>query len=256
MLKSLPAVVLLALTCSVVSAQAADPKVLVYTRNGKGYVHENIATSVAMIKTLGASHGFSVDATDDPKVFTYDNLRRYKAIVFSNSNNEAFENDAQREAFRKFMESGGGLVGIHIATGSERNWPFFWSVMGGKFLRHPKLQKFTVEVKEPSHPATAALPAKFAWEDECYLFEHMNPTTKVLLATDPAAVEDPKRLEQPGELRNNAYALSWYNTLHGGRQFYTALGHKTEHYADPLFQKHVLGGIRWVLGMKAVGKTK
>ena len=136
---------------------AAQKKVLVYTKNGKGYVHENIATSVDAIRTLGAQNGFVVDASDDPKVFTPENLKQYKAIVFSNSNNEGFESDAQREAFKKYVQAGGGVVGIHIATGTERQWPYFAAVMGGRFVRHPKLQRFTVTVKDRTHPATKVL---------------------------------------------------------------------------------------------------
>jgi uncharacterized protein len=237
------------------SAYAAQNKVLVYTRNfvttGKGYVHENIATSVDAIRELGKQNGFEVDSSDDPKVFASDHLKQYKAIVFSNSNNEAFENDAQRNALRKYIETGGGLVGIHSASGSERAWPYFWSLMGGKFIRHPKLQKFTVTVRDRTHPATAGLPATFEWEDECYLFDKMNPDVKVLLTADPSQLDDPKRTEQPGELREGKYPISWYNTFDGGREYYIGLGHKKEHYADPLLRQQILGGILWAIGEKS-----
>ena len=84
-------------------AAAAQNKVLVYTKNGKGYIHENIATSVEAIRSIGAESGFDVEASDDPSVFTVENLKRYKAVVFSNSNNEGFDTDAQREAFKKYV---------------------------------------------------------------------------------------------------------------------------------------------------------
>src|SRR4051812_23589839 len=93
---------------------AAERKVLVYTRSftpdGKGYIHANIATSVETIRKMGAENGFAVDASEDPKVFTDANLKQYAALIFSNSNNEAFENDAQREAFKRYIQSGGGFV--------------------------------------------------------------------------------------------------------------------------------------------------
>lgn len=225
-------------------ALGAQDKILVYTKNGKGYVHENIATSVEAIRSLGAENGFSADASDDPKVFAPDNLKQYKAIVFSNSNNEGFDTDEQREAFRKYVQSGGGVAGIHIASGTERQWPYFAAVMGGRFVRHPKLQKFTVTVKDRSHPATAGLPATFEWEDECYLFDRVNTNIKVLLTANPSQIDDPKRSgPAPAE-----YPLSWYNTHDGGRQYYTALGHKKEHYSDPLLRKQILGGILWAMG--------
>ena len=231
---------------------AAAPKVLVYTRSytpdGKGYVHQNIGASVDAIRRLGTENGFSVDASADPGVFTPANLKQYKAIVFSNSNNEAFATDAQRDAFKSFIQRGGGFVGIHSASGSEREWPYFWSVVGGKFLRHPKLQKFTVRVKDAAHPSTRGLPATFEWEDECYYLDHMSPAIKPLLVTDPASIDDPKKSDYPGDRFGDSLPLAWYQTFDGGRQFYTALGHKPEHYAHPLFQKHLLGGILWAIG--------
>jgi type 1 glutamine amidotransferase len=236
------------------AAAASEPRVLVYTRNytpdGKGYVHDNIATSVAAIRELGTSAGFDVDHSDDPATFTGDKLKQYTAIIFSNSNNEAFTNDAQRDAFKAWVQGGGGVVGIHSASGSERQWPYFWAVIGGKFLRHPKLQKFTVRVKNPDHPATRGLPATFEWEDECYYTDHQNPALKPLLVTDPAKLEDPRKAEYPGDRFGDALPLAWYMTFDGGRQFYTALGHKKEHYADPMFRKHLLGGILWAMGME------
>jgi len=234
---------------------AADRKVLVYTRNyvssGTGFVHDNIAASVAAIKQMGAANGFAVDVSDDPAVFTTPNLKQYGAIIFSNSNNEAFANNAQREAFQAYIRAGGGLVGIHSATGSERQWPYFQAVMGGRFLRHPKLQKFTVRVTDPDHPSTKSLPPSFEWEDECYYHDNINPDIHVLLATDPAALDDPNKAGYPGDRFGGSMPLAWCHTYDGGREFYTALGHKIGHYSDPLLYKHILGGILW-----AMEKTK
>ncbi len=233
---------------------AAEPRVLVYTRNytpdGKGYVHANIAASVEAIRKMGREGGFAVDHSEDPSLFTVQNLTKYAAIVFSNSNNEAFSDDSQRKAFESYVRAGGGVVGIHSATGSERKWPGWWDIMGGKFLRHPKMQKFIVRVKDPSHPAMKSLPSTFEWEDECYYTEHMNPDMKVLLVTDPAKLDDPKKAEYPGDRFGDALPLAWTITSHGGRAFYTALGHKPEHYSDPLLYNQILGGILWAMGGK------
>ncbi len=228
----------------------AKGRVLVYTRNGKGYVHENIADSVAAIKKMGAENGFDVDSTDDWSVFTDAKLKPYKAIVFANSNNEAFEKDEQRDAFKRFIEAGGGFVGIHSASGSERNWPYFWEILGGKFVRHPKLQTFTVRVQDPNHPATRGLPATFQWEDECYFIGNLNPNIHPLLVTDPVKLDDSERTKYPWTLVGNALPLAWYMQEDGGREFYTALGHKKEAYANPILYQQILGGILWAMGEK------
>ncbi len=230
---------------------AAEKKVLVYTRNfvtnGTGYVHDNIPSSVEAIRKMGAGNGFAVDVSDDPQVFASANLRQYGALIFSNSNNEAFENDAQREAFRKYIQAGGGFAGIHSASGSERNWPYFWSMLGGKFLRHPRFQKFVVRVADSSHPATRDLPATFEWEDECYYFDHLSPGIHPLLVTDPAKIDDPQKATYPGDRFGDSIPLAWYQEFDGGREFYTALGHQKENYANPILCKHILGGILWTL---------
>jgi type 1 glutamine amidotransferase len=226
----------------------AERRILVYTKNGKGYVHDNIQSSVDAIRKMGTERGFAVDVADDPKIFTAENLKQYRALVFSNTNNEAFENDAQRDAFQRYIRSGGGFVGIHSASGSERNWPYFWSVLGGKFVRHPKLQSFVVRVKDPTHPAVKGLPATFDWADECYYLDHLNPGIRPLLVTDPAKIDDPQKAAYPGDRFGDALPLAWAQKFDGGREFYTALGHKKEDYANPILYRHILDGILWVLG--------
>src|ERR1017187_4012174 len=144
------------LTAGVLGA-ASESRVLVYTKNqvGKGlYVHNNIPASVAALKKLGEENNFAVDVSDDPAVFTDQNLKCYKALVFDNTNNEIFDNEEQKAAFQRYIRAGGGLVGLHSASGSMRQWPWFWEMLGGKFLRHPKLQPFTVKVKDPNDPST------------------------------------------------------------------------------------------------------
>ncbi len=234
------------------AALADAPRILAYTRNytpdGKGYVHANIPKCVEAIQAIAAELGCEVDAADDPAVFTPENLARYRVIVLANNNNEAFATDDQRRAFEGFLKRGGGLVGIHSATGGERTWPFYWSVLGGKFRRHPKLQKFTVRVVDADHPATAGLPSSFEWEDECYFHEFLNPDLHPLLVTDPTKLDDGKNSKDPGSLVGDALPLAWRLEAAGGRTFYTALGHKPEHYAHPLLREQLKGGIRWAMG--------
>ena len=99
-----------------------NSKVLVYTKNGKGYVHDNIASAVASIKEMGVENHFSVDVSDDPSVFTEANLKNYQFLIFTSTNNDVFDTDKQRVEFRRYIQAGGGFVGVHSVTGTERNW--------------------------------------------------------------------------------------------------------------------------------------
>ena len=258
------------LSCAVSLAAASERRVLVYTKNGKGYVHDNIAASVVALKKLGAENHFIVDVSDDPAVFTFRNLRRYNALIFDNANNEIFETEAQKAALQCYVRgprrvqspkgqeqaaswwveppSGGGFVGIHSASGAERDWPWFWELLGGKFLRHPKLQTFTIRVVDRDDPSTAHLPATFQWTDEFYFLDHMPKGLHVLLAGDLTTLNDPAKDKYPGKQFGDEFPLAWKHEFEGGRAWYTALGHQKEHYSDPVFMQHILGGILWAMG--------
>jgi uncharacterized protein len=234
---------------------AAQRRILVYTRNytpdGKGYVHDNIASSVEAIRKMGVDKSFAVDVSDDPATFSDTNLKRYAAIVFSNSNNQAFSSEAQRNAFKYYIESGGGFVGIHSASGSERDWPYFWSLLGGKFVAHPRMQAFTVQVADPRFPAVKGIPASFDWTDECYFIDHLNPDIHPVLVTDRTKLTSLDAMRIDVSSFPNPLPLAWYHKFDGGREFYIALGHNKQDYANPILYGIIENGIQW-----AMGKTK
>jgi len=227
--------------------QSRRPHVLIYTKNGKGYVHENIAASVDCLKSLCDRHGWEAKVSDDASIFTADRIRRFDALIFANTNNEAFDTQLQREVFQQYIQNGGGFVGIHSACGSERKWPWFWANLGGKFVRHPPLQPFEIRVIDPHHPSTSHLEAVWKWEDECYYMNELNPGIHVLLAVDLRTIEDAEKSRYPGRVFGDFFPLCWAQEYDGGRQWYTALGHKPEHYEDSNFVRHLSGGIEWVL---------
>lgn len=220
-------------------------RVLVYTKNGPGYVHDNIPNSIEAIKALGKERGFAVDATDDPAAFTDDNLKKYSALVFSNTNNTVFDTDAQRVALMRFVQAGGGFAAIHSASGTERTWDWFAAMLGARFLRHPPIQKFKVRILDRTHPSLAHLPETWERDDECYYLVKMSVNLRVLAVNDLAAISDPKG-EKPATF-GDVFPSVWYQEFDGGRQWYTSWGHRKEDYATPEFRRHLLGGIQSVV---------
>ena len=218
-------------------------RVLVYTKNGKGYVHTNIPFAVAAIKEMGTQNGFAVDVSDDPSVFNEDNLKKYNALIFTSTNNEVFDTDEQKVALMRYVQAGGGFVGLHSVTGTERKWEWFKRLVGGTFVRHAKHQKFKQVVIDKNNPATTSIPANWENSDECYYVTTMNPDLHVLLAHDLTTVDDKEKPLWFGD----SYPSAWCHEWDGGRQFYTALGHDGTMYNDPIFRQHILGGLRWVI---------
>ena len=57
-------------SCAPGEVRVEGKRVLIYTRNGVGYVHDNIAASVAALEEICAGLGIETVATDSPAVFT------------------------------------------------------------------------------------------------------------------------------------------------------------------------------------------
>jgi type 1 glutamine amidotransferase len=219
-------------------------KVLVYTKNGKGYVHTNIPAANASLQQLGKEYGFNVDTSSNPAVFSDDNLPQYQAIVFNNTNNDVFDTDAQKIAFMRYIQAGGGFVGIHSASGTERNWPWFKRLLGGTFQRHANHQPFTEIIVDRTHPSTVFLPETWKRDDECYYVKEMNPKLQVLVVHDLTSVKDTAKPVFYG----NTFPSVWCQTFDGGRSWYTSLGHDSATYYEKDFQHHIIGGLQWVIG--------
>ncbi|HZD37885.1 MAG TPA: ThuA domain-containing protein [Actinomycetes bacterium] len=216
-------------------------RVLVLSKTA-GFRHASIPAGVAAIRQLGERHGFAVDATEDAGRISGDGLDPYRAVVFLSTTGD-FLDAAEQAALRRFVERGGGWVGIHAAADAERGWPWYRELAGARFARHPAVQPATIHVTDRDHPATAALPAVWQRTDEWYEFED-NPRGRVhVLATlDEATYR--------GGGMGADHPIAWCHTVGAGRSFYTALGHTTESFSERLFLDHLLGAIRWASGLE------
>lgn len=225
--------------------------VLVYTKNGKGYVHDNIPSAVSCIQQLGKQHHFKVDTSSNASVMTESNLKQYTLLIFPSTNNDVFDTDLQRLAFRRYIEAGGGFVGIHSVTGTERNWKWFKMMLGGTFAWHAKFQKFTVKVIDPAHPSMQGLAKVWEKEDECYFAKELYPGPKVLLAHDLTSLNTSDTAQKNNIIKNaggyaELYPAAWSYNFDGGHTWCTVLGHAKKDYSDSIYVQHIFKGIRYV----------
>ncbi|MDB5231903.1 MAG: Crp/Fnr family transcriptional regulator [Chitinophagaceae bacterium] len=240
--------------CFSAIAKDKDPlkniKVLVYIKNGKGYVHDNIPNAVKCIQKLGQENGFKVDVSDTAIIFTEDNLKQYTMLIFPSTNNDVFDTDAQRVAFMRYIEAGGGFVGIHSVTGTERNWKWFKQMLGGTFAWHAKNQTFTEKVIDPSHPSVQGVPKVWERADECYFAKELYPGIKVLMAHDFTTLNqnEADKIKTFSAPYAELYPSVWYQQYDGGNVWITALGHNKENYMEPVFINHIFQGIKFIAG--------
>jgi type 1 glutamine amidotransferase len=215
--------------------------VLVFSKTAD-FRHASIPAGIAAIESLGAAHGFAVDATEDAGVFTPEGLAPYEAVVFLSTTGDVLD-DAEQAAFEKFIEGGRGFVGIHSAADTEYDWPWYGRLLGAYFLRHPAVQQADVVREDPLHQSTRALPETWMRTDEWYNFRtDPRRVAHVLLTVDEASYN-------PGKgAMGRDHPVAWCHEFDGGRAWYTALGHTPGTYSEPLFRKHLLGGIRFAAG--------
>jgi type 1 glutamine amidotransferase len=206
-----------------------------------GYRHESIEPGISAIRALGDAHGFRVEPTESSEQFDDATLARHQAVVFFNTSGDVL-NAAQEAALQRFIRRGCGFAGIHSASDTEYDWPWYGRLVGAYFKSHPRIQEATLLVAGEEHPSTRPLPLRWTRRDEWYNFrEDPARYANVILRIDEASYK--------GGTMSTHHPMAWYQHFEGGRAWYTALGHTVESYAEPLFLAHVLGGIRWAAGM-------
>jgi glucose/arabinose dehydrogenase/type 1 glutamine amidotransferase/cytochrome c551/c552 len=220
--------------------RSGEPSVLIFSKT-MGFRHASIPAGIAAVQQLGASNGFEVDTTENAAAFTEENLAQYSAIIFLSTTGDVL-NAAQEAAFERYIQAGGGYVGIHAATDTEYDWGWYGKLAGAYFLSHPAgTPEADFHIVDRGHPSTEFF-QDTVWHrtDEMYNFKNMNPEVNVLVTIDESTYAG-------GE--NGAYhPMAWYHEYDGGRAFYTALGHTDETFSEELYLKHLLGGIQYAIG--------
>jgi type 1 glutamine amidotransferase len=217
------------------AAPAPSPsRILVMTKTA-GFRHGSIDAGAEALRRLGREHGFAVDVTEDPAVFSSDRLAAYDVVVFLNTTGDILK-PPQETALESYMRTGGGFVGIHAATDTEYDWAWYGKLVGARFKGHGPVQAAKLVPADRDHPSTHHLPSLWTRNDEWYTFNDMVPDLHVLV-----------RLKEPD---GSARPIAWCHVFDGGRSWYTAGGHLPENFSEPLFVEHLLGGIRWVAGAK------
>lgn len=269
------------------AAPAAPKRVLVVSVT-EGFRHSCIPLGNRILGQLGEKSGaFTVDVVDvnpndaqfkdaatgkmDSKKFHEANikalaekmspeaLKNYDAVIFNCTTGELPIPD--HAAFLNWIRSGKGFVGIHAATdtlhshGSEIS-PYI-QMIGGEFKTHGPQVEVDVINQDPNFPSTRHYPSTFKIFDEIYQFKNFErPKMHGLLTMD----------KNPNDKTPGDYPVSWCRLYGQGRVFYTSLGHREDVW-DPTwterngqrrdepkvaedYQKQLLGGILWALGLE------
>ncbi len=234
------------------TVEAAPKKVLLVTAT-KGFRHSSIPTAENVITTLGQTSGaYTVvdvvrggpNGNDDAEVaakMTLAKLGEVDAVVFANTTGDLAIPD--KPGFIKWVESGHALVGMHSCSDTFHGFPAFIDLLGGEFQTHGAQVSVDMYNQDRAHPATRHLGSIWTVFDEIYEFKsfHRNRVHGLL------TLDKHPQTTVPGD-----YPVAWAkNVGSSGKVFYTSLGHREDVWTSALYQQHILGGIKWSLGLEA-----
>jgi cytochrome c len=215
--------------------------ILVFSKTD-GFRHASIEAGKTAFTKMAAEKGFTVDFTEDASKFTTANLKKYNAVIFLSTTGDVL-NDLQQQEFERYIQAGGGYLGIHAAADCEYDWPWYGKLVGAWFLDHPNpnnIQTGTFYVTAKNSFATMNMPDSFSHKDEFYNFKQIDPTIHVLVKIDEKSYK--------GGKNGDDHPMSWWHDFDGGRSFYTNMGHTDETFSEPWFLNHVWAGLLYAAG--------
>lgn len=228
-------------------ASAPRFKALVYyTRNAEEAHCQFSLQAVEFFKRLNYGDGFILDITENFDGYTYEKLKEYNVVVMLDGYPMR---KAEREAFEKYMENGGGWVGFHASGYNDKNtnWPWFLNFLGGGvfYCNNWPPQPVLVDVDNTEHPVTKNLPSSFVVPaSEWYQWTpspRENKDVEVLLSLSPKNYP----LGIKDVVSFGDYPIVWTNTKY--RMIYLNIGHGDQEFIDGTQNLLLINAFRWVV---------
>lgn len=189
---------------------------------------------------IAAQYNFRYDSTNNWSNLNPEFLSRYQVVVFLDTRPEE---PAQRDAFRKYMDNGGGWMGFHFAgfalTPSDfpQNWDWYHNEFlgSGSYVSNtwrPVSAIFRVE--DNKHPSTKGLPVTFRSAPcEWYRWERdlrKNSNIKILCSIDSSSFPLGTGPKQHEIWHSGYYPVVWTNTKY--KMIYFNTGHDDIDYEN------------------------
>jgi type 1 glutamine amidotransferase len=205
-----------------------------------GGLHPFNQTTPVNTKTL-RDGGHTVRVTESAKELSGPAMGTYDAVILNTWRRNLFvENvdhlllsypwgslnndftDPQRAGLKSFVQSGGGLISLHISADSSPDWPDMKKLTGGGWVsgvsKHKRFGQFTVNVSNPQHPVASGV-NDFETVDEFYYNLDQQPGIDVFLGS---------------RLNGEDHPLGWSTTYGEGKVVHLALGHSGVSVGMPL----------------------
>jgi uncharacterized protein len=215
---------------------------------------------------LAKQYNFTYDSTSNWNNMNAEFLSHYQVVIFLDTRPD---DPAQRAAFQKYMENGGGWMGFHFSafalTPSDypANWDWYHNTFlgSGQYVSntwHPT--SAILRVEDHKHPATKGLPDTFKTSpNEWYRWEkdlRQNPDITILCSIDSTSFplgNGPKLSEiwhsgyYPVVWTNKNYKMIYFNMGHNDMDYDHHTNKELSHTFDsPMETKLIVNALLWL----------
>jgi uncharacterized protein len=175
-------------------------------------------------------------------------------VIFANTTGDLPLPD--KEGFIKWIEDGHAFAAMHSGSDTFHHFPGYIEMLGGEFETHHAQVPADLVAADSAHPANAGIGSKWDLKQEEMYHIKSQDRAKVHMLWFMQ--------HDPNETATQVFfPVSWCKTAGKGRVFYTSLGHREDLWSDDpalpgrvntpeiskQYQAHILGGIKWALGL-------
>lgn len=233
-------------------AQTAKPAFRVVALAEHASIHRPfVDAAIPWLNKLAQENNFAVDYIEDTEKINDAFLRQYALFIQLDYPPYRWTPTAQA-AFIKYIELGkGGWIGFHHATllgefDGFPIWPWFRDFMGGiRFKDYiASFVNATVHVEDKTHPVMRDVPASFTIErEEFYTYDKSpRPNVHVLASVDESSYSPPSAIKM------GDHPVIWTNERMKAHNIYIFMGHRPEHFSNPVFTTIFRNAIFWAAG--------
>ena len=181
-------------------------------------------------------------------------------VIFANTTGDLPLPD--KEGFIKWIEEGHSFAAMHSGSDTFHKFPGYIDMLGGEFETHKAQVPADLVAADQKHPANAGIGDKWNIKQEEMYHIKSQDRTKVHMLW--------YMQHDPNETSLQVFfPVSWCKMAGKGRVFYTSLGHREDLWSDDpampgrvnspeiskQYQAHILGGIKWALGLAEGSST-
>ncbi|MFL6415109.1 MAG: ThuA domain-containing protein [Bryobacteraceae bacterium] len=238
--------------------------------------HNSDYIRTGLNKTLVEGAGLTIDFTDQEKLLTYENLKKYKILIMYRDGlrfpdgyyqamywngkpedivsepplgkklggrGEGWMTAEQGKAIKSWVEEGGSLWAFHNNSQASLLNADYRAVEGAVYTGHPPIRPFKVKIVNQDHPITRGVSDFVVTDEQHFVTYDKDPKYVLARSVNEKGLE---YTDLSGKRSNTAESV-WAYDYGKGRVCFMAPGHMISVLWNPEYVKMQKNAAKWLL---------